>query len=97
MTTRSQKEYWTWWHKYKPTLIGEKRSSIFSSIEIENEDKQRRLIRRSTRFQIVDGNLYKKSIHGPLLRYLNADQALYVMREIYEESCGNYSEGRLLA
>nr|GEV91938.1 reverse transcriptase domain-containing protein [Tanacetum cinerariifolium] len=51
--------------------------------------KKARVIRRkSWRFAIVNGTLYKKSFLGPWLRYVGPLQDNYVMREIHE---GSYS------
>lgn len=40
---------------------------VLNGIEIEDEDNRRRLARQATRFHIIEGNLYKKSMFGPLL------------------------------
>ncbi|KAL2248708.1 UNVERIFIED_CONTAM: Retrovirus-related Pol polyprotein from transposon 17.6 [Sesamum indicum] len=57
----------------------------------------RRLKARAARFTLVDEQLYKRTIEGPLLKCLDLEKAEYVMREIYEGSCGNHSGGRSLA
>ncbi|KAL2250221.1 UNVERIFIED_CONTAM: hypothetical protein Sindi_2495800 [Sesamum indicum] len=50
----------------------------------------------ATRFTI-SGQLYKRTVDGPLLKCLDEERALYVMREIHEGSCENNSTGILLA
>ncbi|KAL2253359.1 UNVERIFIED_CONTAM: Retrovirus-related Pol polyprotein from transposon opus [Sesamum indicum] len=39
----------------------------------------------------------KRTVDGPLLKCLDEERALYVMREIHEGSCGNHSGARSLA
>ncbi|KAL2226706.1 UNVERIFIED_CONTAM: hypothetical protein Sindi_2029300 [Sesamum indicum] len=57
----------------------------------------RRLKMRALRFTLVNEQLYKRTIEGPLLKCLDPERAEYVMREIHEGSCGNHSGGRSLA
>ncbi|KAL2230583.1 UNVERIFIED_CONTAM: Gag-Pol polyprotein [Sesamum indicum] len=52
---------------------------------------------RATRFTLLDGQLYKRTTDDPLLKCLDGERALYVMREIHEGSCGNHSGARSLA
>ncbi|GKB09071.1 reverse transcriptase domain-containing protein [Tanacetum coccineum] len=49
--------------------------------------KARAVRRKSQRFAIINGTLYKKSFLGPWLRYVGPLQANYVLREIHEGSC----------
>ncbi|KAL2238147.1 UNVERIFIED_CONTAM: Retrovirus-related Pol polyprotein from transposon [Sesamum indicum] len=51
----------------------------------------------ATRFTLLAGQLYKQTVDGPLLKYLDDERALYVMREIHEGSYGNHSSARSLA
>ncbi|KAL2230962.1 UNVERIFIED_CONTAM: Retrovirus-related Pol polyprotein from transposon [Sesamum indicum] len=57
----------------------------------------RRLKARAARFTLVDEQLDKRTIEGPLLKCLDTEKAKYVMREIHEGSCGNHFGGRSLA
>ncbi|KAL2248370.1 UNVERIFIED_CONTAM: hypothetical protein Sindi_2689300 [Sesamum indicum] len=52
---------------------------------------------RATRFTLLAGQLYKRTVDGPLLKCIDEERALYVMREIHEGSCGNHSGARSLA
>ncbi|XP_011102168.1 uncharacterized protein LOC105180203 [Sesamum indicum] len=52
---------------------------------------------RATRFTMFSGQLYKRTLDGSLLKCLDEERALYVMREIHEGSCGNHSGARSLA
>ncbi|KAL0413090.1 UNVERIFIED_CONTAM: hypothetical protein Sradi_1510700 [Sesamum radiatum] len=59
--------------------------------------KARRLKFKATRFTIIGDDLYKRTVDGPLLKCLDEERTQYVLREIHEGSCGNYSGGRSLA
>ena len=50
--------------------------------------------RKSQRFAIINGVLYKKSFLGPWLRCVGPTQAEYVLREIHEGSCGMHAGTR---
>ncbi|KAL2232610.1 UNVERIFIED_CONTAM: Gag-Pol polyprotein [Sesamum indicum] len=52
---------------------------------------------RAPRFTLVNEQLYKRTVEGPLLKCLDPERAEYVMREIHEGSCGNHYGGRSLA
>ncbi|KAL2230940.1 UNVERIFIED_CONTAM: Gag-Pol polyprotein [Sesamum indicum] len=52
---------------------------------------------RAARFTMLSGQLYKRIVDEPLLKCLDKERALYVMREIHEGSCGNHSGARSLA
>ncbi|XP_020553064.1 uncharacterized protein LOC110012711 [Sesamum indicum] len=52
---------------------------------------------RATQFTLLAGQLYKRTADGPLLKCLDEERGLYVMREIHEGSCGNHSGVRSLA
>ncbi|GJS29038.1 reverse transcriptase domain-containing protein [Tanacetum coccineum] len=47
--------------------------------------------RKSQRFAIINGILYKKSFLGPWLRCVGPSQANYVLREIHEGSCSMHA------
>ncbi|GKC39727.1 reverse transcriptase domain-containing protein [Tanacetum coccineum] len=56
------------------------------------EVKKARVVKRkSWRFSIINGTLYKKSFLGPLLRCVGPLQANYVLREIHEGSCSMHA------
>ncbi|GJV40514.1 reverse transcriptase domain-containing protein [Tanacetum coccineum] len=56
--------------------------------------KARAIRRKSWRFAVINGILYKKSFLGPWLRYVGPLQANYVLREIHEGSCSIYAGTR---
>ncbi|GJU74210.1 reverse transcriptase domain-containing protein [Tanacetum coccineum] len=56
--------------------------------------KARAIKRKSWRFTIINGILYKKSFLGPWLRCVGPLQANYVLREIHEGSCSMHAGTR---
>ena len=62
----------------------------------EEKDKARKVGVRSARYVFLDEVLYKRGFSEPYLRCLALDEANYVLREIYEETCGNHSGARAL-
>ncbi|GJY31038.1 reverse transcriptase domain-containing protein [Tanacetum coccineum] len=56
--------------------------------------KARAIKRKSRRFAIINGILYKKSFLGPWLRCVGPLQANYVLREIHEGSCSMHAGTR---
>ncbi|GJZ48600.1 reverse transcriptase domain-containing protein [Tanacetum coccineum] len=53
--------------------------------------KARSIKRKSQRFAIINGTLYKKSFLGPWLRCVGPSQANYVLQEIHEGSCSMHA------
>ncbi|GJV18519.1 hypothetical protein Tco_1367539 [Tanacetum coccineum] len=56
--------------------------------------KARAVKRKSWRFSIINGILYKKSFLGPWLRCVGPLQANYVLREIHKGSCSMHASTR---
>ncbi|KAL2253089.1 UNVERIFIED_CONTAM: hypothetical protein Sindi_0103600 [Sesamum indicum] len=52
---------------------------------------------RAARFTLLSGQLYKRTVDGPLLKCLDEERAKFVMREIHEGSYENHSGARSLA
>ncbi|XP_073061688.1 uncharacterized protein [Primulina eburnea] len=63
----------------------------------EDPKKVYRMKRRSLRFILVNGTLYKRSASRPLLKCLGPKQSNYVLREIHEGCCGNHLGSYFLA
>ncbi|KAL2250131.1 UNVERIFIED_CONTAM: Transposon Tf2-11 polyprotein [Sesamum indicum] len=59
--------------------------------------KAKRVRFRAARFTLLSGQLYKRTVDGPLLKCLDEERDEYVMREIPEGSYGNHSGARSLA
>ena len=51
---------------------------------------------RSSKFTILNDELYKRGFFQPYLKCLGLEDAEYVLREIHEGVCGNHSRPRLL-
>ena len=51
---------------------------------------------RSSRFTILNDELYKRGFSPPCLKCLNLGDAEYVLREIHEGVCGNHFGPRSL-
>ena len=61
---------------------------------IPQEEKSARAFRtRISRFTIIQGTLYKKSMAGPYLRCLEDHEAKEVLKDIHEGDCGNHTGG----
>ncbi|KAL0361046.1 UNVERIFIED_CONTAM: hypothetical protein Sradi_3789100 [Sesamum radiatum] len=45
---------------------------------------------KANRFTLVDYQLYKRTVDGPLLKCLDNERVQYVMREVHKGSCGNH-------
>ncbi|GJT74866.1 reverse transcriptase domain-containing protein [Tanacetum coccineum] len=58
------------------------------------KEKARAIRRKSRRYSVINGVLYKKSYLGPWLRCVGPLQANYVVREIHEGSCSMHAETR---
>ena len=63
---------------------------------LEDRNTSRRLKVRCSRFVIMGDVLYKRGFSHPYLRYLILEEVDYVMREVHEGICGNYSGARSL-
>ena len=63
---------------------------------LEGKDEAKKLRVRAARYVLIDEVLYKRGFSQPYLRCLTPDEANYVLREIYEEACGNHSGARSL-
>ncbi|XP_075101687.1 uncharacterized protein LOC142177121 [Nicotiana tabacum] len=57
----------------------------------EDQKASRALRTKAARYILLGGQLYRRSFQGPLARCLGASEANYVMREVHEGICGNYS------
>ena len=72
-------------------------SYICDGILQEGKKQARKLKCRATRYTLLDGVLYRRGFTLSLLRYLDDKKADYILREINEGICGNYSGARTLA
>ena len=66
--------------------------------ELPNEKDKAHMLRiQSTKFSLVNGQLFKRSLDGPYLKCLTAKQGQYVLAELHERIFGNHPGGRTLA
>ena len=63
----------------------------------DDRDKVHKVWIQSTRFSMIDGQLYMRSLGGPYLMCLTPEQGQYVLAELHEGICGNHPGGRTLA
>ena len=56
-----------------------------------NPTEARKVKVRSSRFMVLDDELYKRGFSQPYLKCLNLKDAEYVLRDIHEGVCGNHS------
>ena len=52
---------------------------------------------QTTRFNLINNQLYKQSFGGSYLKCLSQPEAKYVLAKLYEGICHNYLGGRTLA
>ena len=72
--------------------------AVHSTGELPNDRGRAHKIQiQSTRFSLVDGQLYKRSLDWPYLKCLTPEQGHYVLAELHEGICGNHPGGRTLA
>ena len=52
---------------------------------------------QETRFSLVNGQLYKRSLDEPYFKCLTPQQGQHIQEELHEWICGNNPSGRTLA
>ena len=57
----------------------------------------RKIKTQSTRYVLVEGELYKWRFFGPLMTCIEGEKARGIMEEVHSGSCGNHLGGRSLA
>ncbi|XP_035830964.1 uncharacterized protein LOC118480297 [Helianthus annuus] len=67
-----------------------------SGILPENKAEAQKIQYKSEHYQMADGILYRKSLLGPLLRCVDADDANYLIREVHEGICGIHAGPRMV-
>ena len=71
-------------------------SYLKDGVLLDKKEAARKLKVRAARFVLIKDVLYKRGFSRPYLRCLGNEEADYVMREVHEGICGNYSESRSL-
>lgn len=77
----------------KPTWLDEITSYLKMGEYPEDTVEVWRLKIRVTRYTLIDDVLYKRGYSTPLLRYLNEEEVLHVLQEVYEGMCRNHFGG----
>ena len=62
----------------------------------EENDEARKFRVKLARYILMDEVLYKRGFSQPFLRCFALDEANYMLREVHEGACGNYSRARSL-
>jgi hypothetical protein len=65
--------------------------------ELDSTVKHTRMQQRTGSYQIVDNNMYKTSISGPLLRCVSKAEGQEILSEIHAGTCGGHIVIRALA
>jgi hypothetical protein len=59
--------------------------------------EQARMQQRVHAYKIVDNNLYKISVSGPLLRYVSKEEGQQILSKVLARVCGGHIGARALA
>ncbi|KFK32316.1 hypothetical protein AALP_AA6G226100 [Arabis alpina] len=57
----------------------------------------RKLRAQAAQYTLLDGNVFRWSLSGPLLAYVEGEEERQIMTEVHSGCCGNHSGGRALA
>nr|XP_025664515.1 uncharacterized protein LOC112762925 [Arachis hypogaea] len=65
--------------------------------KLPDDDKTAKALRReAAKYTVIQGQLFKKGLSQPLLKFLRPDQTDYVLREVHEGCCGHHIGGKAL-
>ena len=73
------------------------KSYLDSGLLPEEEDRRRKIVKDSTRYVVVSGQLYRRGASQPLLRCITKEEATQVMEALHEGICGSHVGGRALS
>jgi hypothetical protein len=62
----------------------------------EDEVQKRQIERRAKAYTIIDGQLYKRSTSGVLMKCISQVDGIEILREIHEGKCGHHAAARSL-
>jgi hypothetical protein len=65
--------------------------------ESDSKNEQTRMQSRAKDYQIVDNELYRTSVSGPLLRCISKIEGQEILQEVHAEICGGHIGARALA
>jgi hypothetical protein len=70
---------------------------IERGITPEDDKESKKVIKKATRFTIIEGHLFRKGISTPLLKCIGPEEVRYILAEIHEGSCGHHVGAKSLA
>ena len=62
----------------------------------QDAEEARKMKKRAARFTILNDTLYKKGFSMPYLKYVDEDEAKYILEEIHQGVCGDHASPRSL-
>ena len=62
----------------------------------QNTEKAKKIMKRAARFTILNDTLYKRGFSMPYLKYVDEEEARYILEEIHEGICGDHAGSRSL-
>ena len=62
----------------------------------QDTKEARKVKKRALRFTILNDTLYKRGLSMPYLKYVNEEEAKYILEEIYEGIYGDHASPRSL-
>ena len=66
------------------------RRPIISCLENPSQAADRKVRRQSLKYALLDGELYRRTLEGLLLKCLGSDQSKVAMGEVHEGICGTH-------
>jgi len=57
----------------------------------------RKIKKNSSKYTLIDGNLFKHGLSHPMLVCVSGEQCTRIMAELHEGICGNHVSGRSLS
>ena len=73
------------------------RKYLEENILPKDTSEAKRIRYRSTRYTIINGELYRKGFSKALQRCVTGEEAEKILRDIHSGICGNHTEGKSLA
>jgi hypothetical protein len=61
-----------------------------------DETESRRIQRRSKAYNIINGDMYKRSVTGVLQRCVELEEGKEMLQEIHQGECGQHASSRAL-
>ena len=62
----------------------------------QDAEEARKVRKRATRFTILNDTLYKRGFSIPYLKYIDEEEAKYILKEIHEGVCRDHASPRSL-